>query len=179
MNKTMSNPCTTFKNELSIYYQNLQGLIPFGQVGKDHPIFNDAKLIEFHHYVESHVPDIVILNETWLKESINDNEIFPSCLYTIFRRDRSLESHPIDEDNPKKFRRNGGGVLIAISNSLAASFRIIPLKCQAEMLAVEIVLENKTKIIISTCYRVGTLGLNNAEEILKGVGTLIRNICVK
>ena len=57
MNKTMSNPGTTFKNELSIYYQNVQGLIPFGQVGKDHPIFNDAKLIELHHYVESHVPD--------------------------------------------------------------------------------------------------------------------------
>ena len=72
-----------------------------------------------------------------------------------------------------------GGVLIAISNSLAASFRIIPLKCKAEMLAVEVVLENKTKIIISTCYRVGTLGLNNAEEILKGVGTLIRKKSVK
>ena len=144
----------------------MQGLIPFGHVGKDHPIFNDAKLIELHHYVELHVLDIVILNETWLKESIDDNEIFP-------------ESHPIDKDNPKKFRRNGGGVLIAISNSLAASFRIILLKCKAEMLAVEIVLENKTKIIISTCYRVGTLGLNNAEEILKGVGTLIRKKSVK
>ena len=175
----MSNPGTTFKNEISIYYQNVQGLIPFGHVDKDHPIFNDAKLIELHHYVELHVPDIVILNDTWLKESINDNEIFPSNLYTIFRRDRSPESHPIDKDNPKKFRRNGGGVLIAISNSLAASFRIIPLKCKAEMLAVEVVLENKTKIIISTCYRVGTLGLNNTEEILTGVGTLIRKKSVK
>ena len=100
-------------------------------------------------------------------------------MYTIFRRDRSPGSHPIDKDNPKTFLRNGGGVLIAISNCLAASFRIIPLKCKAEMLAVEIVLENKTKIIISTCYRVGTLGLNNAEEILKGVGTLIHKKSVK
>ena len=50
---------------------------------------------------------------------------------------------------------------------------------QGLMLAVEIVLENKTKIIISTCYRVGTLGLNNAEEILKGIGTLIRKKSVK
>ena len=71
----MSNPSHIFKNELSIYYQNVQGLIPFGQLGKGHPIFNDAKLIELHHYIESCVPDIVILNETWLKESINDNEI--------------------------------------------------------------------------------------------------------
>ena len=179
MNKNMSNPSHIFKNELSIYYQNVQGLIPFGQLGKGHPIFNYAKLIELHHYIESCVPDIVILNETWLKESINDNEILPSSLYTIFRRDRSLESHPTNKDKPKKFRRNGGGVLIAINNSLAASFKTIPLKCKAEMLAVEIMLENNTKIIISTCYRVGTLGLNNAEEILKAVSMLMRKKSAK
>ena len=98
----MSNPSTTFKNEFSIYYQNVQGLIPFSHVGKSHPIFNDVKLIELHHYVESHIPDMVILNETWLKESINDNEILPSNLYTIFRRDRSLESHPITLKNFKE-----------------------------------------------------------------------------
>ena len=47
------------------------------------------------------------------------------------------------------------------------------------MLAVEIELENKTKIIISTCYRVGTLGPNNAEEILKAVSTLMRKKSAK
>ena len=47
------------------------------------------------------------------------------------------------------------------------------------MLATEVVLENRTNIIISTCYRVRTLGLNNAEEILKEVGTLIRKKSVK
>ena len=40
----------------------------------------------------------------------------------------------------------------------------------AEILGIEIVLENKTKVII-TCYCVGILGLQNAEEILKGVRT--------
>ena len=44
----------------------------------------------------------------------------------------------------------------------------------AEILGIEIVLENKTKVIIATCYRVGTLGLLNAKEILKGVRTLTR-----
>ena len=104
----MSNPSHIFKNELSIYCQNVQGLIPFGQLGKGHPIFNDAKLIEPHHYLESCAPDIVILNETWLKESINDNEILPSNLYTIFRRDRSLERHPTDKDNLKKISKKWG-----------------------------------------------------------------------
>ena len=61
MNKNMSNPSHIFKNELSIYYQNVQGLIPFGQLGKGHPIFNDAKLIELHHYLESCVPDIIFI----------------------------------------------------------------------------------------------------------------------
>ena len=69
--------------------------------------------------------------------------------------------------------------MIAINNNLAASFKIIPVKCKAEMLAVEILLENKTKILISTCYRVGTLGLNNAEEILKAVSTLMRKKSAK
>ena len=59
MNKNMLNPSQIFKshifkNELSIYYQNVQGLIPFGQLGKGDPIFNDAKLIELHHIL-SHV----------------------------------------------------------------------------------------------------------------------------
>ena len=47
------------------------------------------------------------------------------------------------------------------------------------MLAVEIMLENNTKIIISTCYRVGTLGLNNAEKILKAVSMLMRKKSAK
>ena len=170
----IKNPGPNFKNELSFYYQNVQGLIPFGQLGKEHPVFNDAKLIELHHYVESRVPDIVVLNETWLKESINNSGILPSNLYTIFRRDRCPDSHPIDKHNPLKFRRNGGGVLIAINNTLTATSKIIPLKCMAEILGIEIVLENKTKVIIATCYRVGTLGLQNAEEILKGIRTLTR-----
>ena len=48
-------------------YQNIQGLIPFGHLGSKHPIFNDTILIELHHYVETYSPDVVTLNETWLK----------------------------------------------------------------------------------------------------------------
>ena len=110
------NPGPTTINGISVYYQNIQSLIPFGHLGSKHPIFNDAKLIELHHYVETYFPDVVILNETWLKETILDGEILPPDMYTIFRRDRCPETHPIDISNSKKFRRNGGGVLIAIRN---------------------------------------------------------------
>ena len=95
-------------------------------------------------------------------------------MYNIFRLDRSPDTHPIDKCNPKKFRKNGGGVLIAVHNQLSATSRIIPLKCMAEMLALELIFENNTKIIIATCYRVGTLGLENADEILKALKMLSR-----
>ena len=42
-----------------------------------------------------------------LKPSIEDNEIIPSNLYKIFCCDRSATSHPIDPDDPKRYRRNG------------------------------------------------------------------------
>ena len=49
----------------------------------------------------------------------------------------------------------------------------------AEMLALEFIFENNTKIIIATCYRVGTLGLENADEILKALKVLSRKKSVK
>ena len=61
---TIKNPGPNTKKELTVYYQNVQGLIPFGYLGKEHPIFNDVKILELHHYVETYTPDIVILNET-------------------------------------------------------------------------------------------------------------------
>ena len=50
----------------------------------------------------------------------------------------------------------------------------IDVKCKAELLAVELVLEDKSKIIIVTCYKVGTLGIDNANEILSAIKTLVR-----
>ena len=84
------------------------------------------------------------------------------------------ESHPPDVNDPYKFRRNGGGVLIAISYSLKVSSNNINLKCKAEMLAIEIILDDGSKIVISTCYRVGTLGTSNYNEIANVLQKLLR-----
>ena len=46
-------------------------------------------------------PNVVILNETWLKRPFYDSEIFPHNSYKVFRRDRSNFSHPPDKNNPK------------------------------------------------------------------------------
>ena len=176
---SIKNPGPHNKKDLSVYYQNIQGLIPFSYLGIDHPILNDSKILELNHYVQNFTPDVVVLNETWLKPTILNNEILANAMYNTFRLDRSPDTHPIDKCNPNKFRKNGGGVLIAVHNQLSVTSRIIPLKCMAEMLALELIFENNTKIIIVTCYRVGTLGLENADEILKALKLLSRKNSVK
>ena len=71
-----------------------------------------------HKCIHESEPDIIILNETWLKPSILNSEIIPNNMYKVFRCNRSNYTHPIDTSNPNKFRRNGGGILIAIKSSL-------------------------------------------------------------
>ena len=64
--------------------------------------------------------------------------------------------------------------MIAINVSLSVESKTIPTNCSAELLAIELTLPNKTKIILTTCYRVGTLGISNCSEILKTLGKLSR-----
>ena len=123
-----------------------------------------TKLHELHGFLYTHAPDVVVLNETWLKKSIHDNEILPPN-YKIFRLDRSLSTHPWDPTQPKKYRKNGGGVLIAhrcdldIKNNKVKFF-----KAQAEPLSVMLRLSNGKNPCISTFYRVGTLRQENFNE---------------
>ena len=170
----ISSPQFKTSSDLSIFYQNVQGLIPFSNLAQDHPTLDNNKIFELNAYINSHNPDVIILNETWLKPSILDSEIFPPDKYEIHRLDRSEKTHPIDPLNSKKYRRNGGGVLIAINVSLSVESKTIPTNCSAELLAIELTLPNKTKIILTTCYRVGTLGIPNCSKILKTLGKLSR-----
>ena len=182
-NPSISNPGPDspykhkFSSTLSVFYQNIQGLIPFGNLAENHPVLDNNKLFELHTYIYNHSPDIIILNETWLKASILDSEILPPNKYKIFRLDRSEKTHPIDPLNTNKYRRNGGGVLIAINASLQMESKVIHTNCSAELLAIELILPNKTKIIVTTCYRVGTLGISNCSEILNTLDKLSRKKC--
>ncbi len=105
-------------SNLSVYYQNVQGLIPFGELAKDHPMLDNAKRLEISTYMNHSKTDIAILNETWLKKSVQDSEFLHPDQYKIFRADRSKITHPPDLLNPDRFRRNGGGVLIAVKTDL-------------------------------------------------------------
>ena len=62
-------PTNKTKNEsnIKVFYQNVHGLITFGSIADKHPVLNIAKIIELQSYISFYQPDIVILNETWLK----------------------------------------------------------------------------------------------------------------
>ena len=93
------------KNNLSIYYQNVQGFITYNSLSKDSPTLNITKLLEFQTFVYNTQPDIIILNETWLKPSIKNSEVLSENAYKIFRVDRSIDTHPMDSNNPNKYSK--------------------------------------------------------------------------
>ena len=77
-NPRILNPGPPSKQKfLNVYYQNVQGLIPFTYLADNHPKFDETKLCEFHSYIYKTIPDIIILNETWLKPTIQ------SCAISI------------------------------------------------------------------------------------------------
>ena len=153
-------------SKLSIYFQNVQGLIPFGELDNAHPMLDTSKCLEISTYVREAQIDIIVLNETWLKNSVADSEFLHPDRYKVFRADRSVKTHPPDPTNPTRFRRNGGGVMIAVRTDLQVSTKEIRLKGGAEILAVEFTTATGVKFVVCTCYRVGTLGMVNHENII-------------
>ena len=57
-------------------------------------------------YVFENKPSVIVVNETWFSKEIHDNEVLPNNSYKIYRfgLDRSLKTHPYDENNPKKIQ---------------------------------------------------------------------------
>ena len=171
-NCSLLNPGPKDPNTISVFYQNIQGLITYSSLGSVHPTMNITKMSELNCFVTSQLPDLIIFNETWLEDSVQNSEILPTQDYKIFRLDRCHITHPPHPNDPKKFRRNGGRVLIAVSNTLDLNPKIVISKAKAEILSVIVTLKNSKKLCITTCYRVGTLSKSNCNEI----STHIQNI---
>ncbi len=171
-NPSLKNPGPQFQGKYSVFYSNVQGLIPVGELGDENPSLNVTKMHELNHAISVNKPDIVIYNETWLKSNIHDSEILPTNVYKVFRLDRSNFTHPPDPSNSRKFRTNGGGVLIGIKHNLDIESKQIPIKCRAEILSIELTDKLNRKSIISTFYRVGTLGNDNHERIKQYLHTI-------
>ena len=148
---------------LKVVSFNCQGLIPFSQLNSEHPTLDVTKLHEMNQYLVSNKPDIFMLNETWLKKSIKESELFPTNIYKVFRLDRSVKTHPIDPNNPSKFRKNGGGVLIGIRRDLDIVSTKLEIQCAGEILGVTLTFNDGRKVILCSYYRVGTLGVENHD----------------
>ena len=107
---------------LKICYQNVQGLIRIKDLSLKQPSLNITKYCELNANININRPDVIMLNEIWLKKSVNDHEIIKDTNFSIFRNDRTQASHPSDPNNPKKFKKFGGGVLIAIRSDIHKTF---------------------------------------------------------
>ena len=143
---SLLNPGPQTIQGLNCFFHNIYGLVTYNTLGLTSSDLNITKILELQAYMFENKPDIIILNETWLKPAIKSEEIIPGGSYKIFRRDRSSDSHPTDPLNPKKFKVNGGGVLIAVKNSLNLHPKVIASKSQAEILSIEVILSNKKKV---------------------------------
>ncbi len=153
---------------LNVCYQNVRGLIPFSNLSQSHPNLDITKIYELNAYISNNKPDIVLLSETWLKKSIKDREvIFDNC-YNVYRSDRSQLSHPCDPNDPTKYKKYGGGVLIAARSDIDARLKRISMRHGAEIVAIEISVDN-VKFISCVVYRVGTLGLDNHKSIIDSI----------
>ena len=91
----ISSPQVKTSSDLSIFYQNVQGLIPFSNLSQDHPKLDSNKIFELNAYINIHNPDVIILNETWLNPSILDSEIFLPDKYEIHRLDRQIRKNSL------------------------------------------------------------------------------------
>ena len=102
VNPGMLNPGPS---SLKICYQNVQGLIPIKYLALKQPSLNITKIYELNAYININRPDVIMLNETWLKKSVNDHEIIliKDKNFIIFRNDRTQASHPSGPNNPNKF----------------------------------------------------------------------------
>ena len=58
-----------------MYFQNVQDLIPFSFLSDPHPKLDETKIYELNTYINLNKPDVVMLNETWLKNSIGEHEV--------------------------------------------------------------------------------------------------------
>ena len=72
-------------------------------------MLDHTKSMELHAYIYEQKPDIIILNEPWLKPTILDNEIIPNNLYKVFDAIDPLPHIQLTPIIPKSIKGMGRG----------------------------------------------------------------------
>lgn len=112
------------KNSLKIAVINFQSI--------------SAKREALHIFIETHNPDVIIGTESWLDDTVNNNEIFPPN-FTAVRKDRNTNT-------------GHGGVLVATRNDII-SVHQTELDTECEIVWVELQLMGCKKLVIGAFYR--------------------------
>ena len=96
-----------------------------------------GKVPQLTNVIQSTKPDVIIGTETWIDSSVKTVELFPPQ-YTVYRKDRN---------------RNGGGVLIAISNSLSSN-EVPELSIDGcELIWAKIKMKGRKHLLVGSYYR--------------------------
>ena len=143
---------------LSIAYCNAQGLILMSSMKCQAPIFQTNKLLELQSFIHLNSPDLIIINETWLNDRINSNEIVNEQFYKTFRLDRTAE------DKLKYGKVGGGGLLMLVKQNLKIETKLVDIKTWAPILSIEIKFEDSSKLCLSSFYRYGYSSTDMYDE---------------
>ena len=101
--------------------------------------------------LERHSPDIVVACETWLDQSVTDNEIIPSG-YKLYRRDRD---------------DGYGSVLISVKDKIDS--QIIECSISCELCAVKLHLTENQSLIIIGIYRPPNRDILYAQNLFDSI----------
>ena len=119
------------KSEITVYYFNARSL--------------KNKLLCLHNFLESERPDLVLITETWLNESITDSLILPSNCYNIFRKDR----------------QDGYGGVLILSNNILKITNVEFYLPEIEIISIDVYTYQRS-YRFTCCYR----SPNSSEEYL-------------
>ena len=135
-------------NSLSILYQNVRGLrskLPI--------VYSSSVDCDFN---------VIVFTESWLSSDINDSEILCSD-YQVFRNDRY--------SGIEGTRKKGGGVLIAVHNSISSDNFQVSIPVSIEIICVRLIFKNC--LVYVTCSYIPP---NSPMEIYSQHAELIGNV---
>ncbi|CAB3993507.1 Hypothetical predicted protein [Paramuricea clavata] len=132
---------------LDCLYLNSRSLKAF--VKTDDNCSKICKINIFQQLVYCGGYDVVCVCETWLNDCVLDSELLPG--YSIFRRDR--------------VGKTGGGVLVAVRDTIRAKRRTDLEGNNVELVVVELFKANNQSIILYTFYRPPSSTLDSIQQL--------------
>ena len=148
------------RSSIECLYLNSRSLKAF--VEMDDKPSKVCKIDVFQQLVYSGDYDVVCVCETWLNDSVLDSELLAG--YSIFRRDR--------------LGRTGGGVLVAVKDTIRTKRRYDLERNNVEFVVVELFQENMKSILLYTFYRPPNSSLDSIQQLNSSLDDNPESTCV-